>query len=170
MKPVTVALLWALCGLACTPSPPPRHASQDFLERRKMTRHVLEVAKAAESSGDLEKEVQAYAVLVELWPDLPESRQGGAWARQLEARQRLLAYNRKLERAHNKGRALEDRLTTSGQDLSSMGQTLDKVVGETPQPPEFPKAPSLELNAAGLVERGWLARGAMAGAMAGSRP
>ncbi|OIP42285.1 MAG: hypothetical protein AUK47_04745 [Deltaproteobacteria bacterium CG2_30_63_29] len=134
------ALLLTAClvavFVACQEPPPPRQASNAFLERRKMASKMVEVAELAHSREDIEKEAAAYRLLIDLWPDLPEGKTGGAWHDAARRAEKAEQYHRSLTSTRRKGEAIEDRLRVSQDRLEGMKGELGKVLDSSAAPPK----------------------------------
>ena len=66
------------------------------MARRKMATEVVRVAEEAHEKEDYQAELEAYRLLVELWPDLPEARTGGNWRDRLQRAERLARYRNEV--------------------------------------------------------------------------
>lgn len=104
------------------------------MERRKMAGAMVEVAEAAHTKEDIEKEAAAYRLLIDLWGDLPEGRTGGAWHDAARRAEKSEQYHRSLTSTRQKGQSIEDRLRYSEERLENMKGELGRVLETRPTP------------------------------------
>ena len=125
-------LLALFLSVACEPPPPPHHQSAEaYLSRRRQARPLVDIAREAEAANDTPRALAAYELLLELWPDFAESRQGGVWrdgARRQRQRLRLLD---RLSETHQEYLGLQERLRASQDKISRMDQLLHGALAPT---------------------------------------
>lgn len=131
---LVLAALLALAGACDRSGEVPRQSSQEFLERRRMATSVVELAEKAIAADDPLKAAATYELLIELWPDLPEARTGGAWRSAAIQARRLSSFSRQLEAQRRQGLALQDRLAETSETLEAMRATLGPLVGSSGAP------------------------------------
>ncbi len=138
-------VLVAGCGEA---KPPPRQSSEAYLARRAMAREVIAVAEEARAATDPRLEAAAYQLLIDLWPDFPEARTGGAWHNSLARAEHLIGVHSSLMETRIRAGVLQDRLQVTGMQIDAMSNKLNPVSGLTEAPRPAHGVPTLACRAA----------------------
>lgn len=152
--PLNPLLLWVLlCGLcatcllcaACDDPPPPNASAQSLLKRRNQAQTLRRIADDAIAHRDLPAALSAYTLLIELWPDLPEARPGGAWTNEQQRLTAQIQRQTTLNTALLRGQKLQTQLLHHNLNLSQMQRSILNILTPTPHDPLPPQTIPAEI-------------------------
>ncbi len=124
-----------LLGAACDDPPTPNASAQSLLKRRNQAQTLRRIADDAAAHNDLAAALSAYNLLIELWPDLPEARPGGAWTNEQQRLSAQIQRQATLNTALLRGQKLQAQLLHHNLNLSQMQRSILNILTPTTHDP-----------------------------------